>query len=319
MTAPHSALEPAGIQARHAADLFWLFTGVSALVFLLVTLAFVIALVRRKDDEAKDQRELSSGARRRRHRAVAIAVGVTTSVLVFLLVASARTTRALAALSAKDAIPIEVVAHEWWWEMRYPAQVAGLQLTTAYEMHVPVGRNVEVRLQAVDVIHSFWAPSLHVKRDAIPGKRSSFVLRADEPGRYEGMCAEFCGLQHANMRFVVVAESEDDFRRWLEDTQRPAAAPVDPLAMRGRDVFAQSRCSACHAVLGTAAAGRIGPDLTHVASRSGLAMGTIPNTRGHLAGWIVDPQSTKPGTTMPATPLPPEDLLALLAYLEGLR
>jgi cytochrome c oxidase subunit 2 len=186
-------------------------------------------------------------------------------------------------------------------------------------MHVPVGRTVEVKLASADVIHSFWVPSLAGKRDAIPGKSSSMVIRADAPGRYEGQCAEFCGTQHANMRFVVVAESEDEFRAWMAHSLSPAVTPDDPVKLQGQQVFQKSRCIACHAIGGTEAFATIGPDLTHVASRRELAMGTIPNSPGHLAGWIVEPQSTKPGVIMPGTPLAADDLNALITYLGSLR
>ena len=171
----------------------------------------------------------------------------------------------------------------------------------------------------MDVIHSFWVPSLHGKRDVILAKNSSLVIQADEPGRYEGQCAEFCGTQHANMRFVVIAESEADFHAWMEHALAPAPAPDDDTKRHGLEVFRTNRCIACHAIGGTDAFATVGPNLTHVASRRELAMGTIPNSPGHLAGWIVDPQSTKPGAIMPNTALPPDDLLALLAYLGSLK
>ena len=194
-----------------------------------------------------------------------------------------------------------------------------MEFTTAYEMHVPVGRAVQVDLTSADVIHSFWVPSLNGKRDAIPGKHSSILLRADRVGRYEGQCAEFCGAQHANMRFAVVAESEEDFKAWTAHALSPAPAPTDPVERRGQEVFVKSRCAACHAIGGTEAFATVGPDLTHLASRSHIAMGTLSNTRDHLRGWIADPHSTKPGVMMPATALERDDLNALVTYLASLR
>jgi cytochrome c oxidase subunit 2 len=182
-----------------------------------------------------------------------------------------------------------------------------------------VGRAVELRLIAPDVIHSFWVPSLSGKRDAIPGKDAVLLLQADKPGVYEGQCAEFCGTQHANMRFLVVAESPERFLAWRDHQLQSAAPPTEPLRRHGEQVFMTSRCRTCHAISGTEAFGTVGPDLTHVASRRRLAMGTIENDRAHLKRWLVDPQAAKPGVQMPATPLGAEDERALLAYLEGLK
>jgi cytochrome c oxidase subunit 2 len=320
MTPPgFSALEPAGVQSSRIADLFWSYSYISAVVFVLVTGAFFMAISRRRTPGQSEKSELSEESLRPRRRAVGAATAVTVVTLIVMLVLSVATSRALASLGTKDAISVEVIGHKWWWEFKYPASVAGMQFTTAYEMHVPVGRPVEVKLASADVIHSFWVPSLHGKRDAIPTKHTSIVLQADHPGRYEGQCAEFCGTQHANMRFVVVAESEAEFKAWLAHSLAPAATPDDPVELQGQQVFEKSRCITCHAIGGTEAFATTGPNLTHVASRREIAMGTIPNGPGHLAGWIVDPQSTKPGVIMPGTALAPDDLNALITYLGSLK
>src|SRR5581483_5301132 len=162
-----------------------------------------------------------------------------------------------------------------------------------------------IRLSSSDVIHSLWVPSLAGKKDLIPGHRTSLWLQADTPGVYRGQCAEFCGVQHAKMALLVIAEPPERYRTWL--------------ARRGLAVFLGSSCVLCHAIAGTPAASRMGPDLTHLASRRTLAAGSLPNRRGALAGWIADPQRIKPGSRMPPNPLGPGDLRALLAYLEGLR
>ena len=170
-----------------------------------------------------------------------------------------------------------------------------------------------------DVIHSFWVPNLHGKRDLVPGYVTAIWMQADRSGIYRGQCAEFCGRQHAHMAFEIVAESEADFERWLDAQRRLAVEPQTDAEQRGREVFLARRCSTCHTIRGTGAFATVGPDLTHVASREALAAGTIPNTRGHLAGWIVNPQTIKPGTAMPSNLLPADDLHALMAYLEILR
>jgi cytochrome c oxidase subunit 2 len=307
MMPAHDALAPAGVQSHRIADLFWSFTGICTVVFVLVLGAFAIAILKKR------------GAPVESRLGVGTAFALTSVTLVVMLFLSTRTSRALASLGTEEAVPIEVIGHQWWWEFRYPGSVAGLQFTTAYEMHIPIGKPIEVKLQSVDVIHSFWVPSLHGKRDLIPGKNSTLVLEADTAGRYEGQCAEYCGTQHANMRFVIVAEPEAEFRAWLKHQLEPAAPPADEVAARGQKVFLENRCVACHTIGGTEAFATVGPNLTHFGSRSDIAMGTLPNRPGHLAGWIVDPQSAKPGTAMPGTTLPPDDLQALITYLGSLK
>jgi cytochrome c oxidase subunit 2 len=212
-------------------------------------------------------------------------------------------------------VVIEVVARQWFWDVRYPA--AGVR--TANEIHIPVGRRALIRLRSGDVVHSLWVPELNRKVDAIPGHTNTVVFDASRPGVFEGRCAEFCGLQHAHMRLYVVAQSEDDFAAWLAQEGEPAPDPETPELERGQQLFLSSACVYCHTIAGTNATGTVGPDLTHVASRLSLGAGTIPNARGYLAGWILDPQHLKPGNKMPGTDFDGADLQALLDYLETLR
>jgi cytochrome c oxidase subunit 2 len=190
---------------------------------------------------------------------------------------------------------------------------------TANEIHIPVGQPVEFQLKSRDVIHSFWVPTLHGKRDLIPRHVTTMTLQADRPGVYRGQCAEFCGYQHAHMAILVVAEPLEQFAAWLEHQRRPAAEPSDARQQRGQEVFLSAPCVMCHTIRGTLAGGRVAPDLTHIAGRHTLAAGTLPNTPGHLAGWIIDPQHIKPGNRMPAHSLNADDLQALLAYLGSLK
>jgi cytochrome c oxidase subunit 2 len=170
-----------------------------------------------------------------------------------------------------------------------------------------------------DVIHSFWAPNLSGKKDLIPGKATETWFQADTPGVYRAQCAEFCGHQHAKMALFVVAEPMDRFLAWLESQRHAATPPSDSTAKKGEQVFMAGSCALCHQISGTPAAAHLGPDLTHLASRLTIAAGTLPNTRDYRAGWIIDPQAIKPGTLMPATQLTPDELTALLAYLETLK
>ncbi len=193
------------------------------------------------------------------------------------------------------------------------------RFTTANEVHIPVGAPVVFLLTARDVIHSFWVPNLGGKKDLIPGYTQTVWFRADTPGVYRGQCAEFCGLQHAKMGLLVIADPPDRYAAWMRQMQQPGAAPTDSLARRGEQVFMSGTCVMCHAIEGTHARSVAGPDLTHLASRQTIAAATLPNNRGNLGGWIADPQRIKPGTHMPPNVLPPEELNALLTYLQTLR
>jgi cytochrome c oxidase subunit 2 len=214
---------------------------------------------------------------------------------------------------------INVTAYQWWWQATYEDHEPARIFHTANELHVPVGRPVLVRLRSNDVIHSFWVPNLHGKRDLIPGRELFITFRADKPGVYRGQCAEFCGHQHARMAFLVVAEEPESYERWAEAQRQSAREPRSETEKRGQEVFMSSPCMMCHTIQGTPAQGRVAPDLTHIASRRTLAAGTLPNTRGNLASWIVDPHASKPGVNMPAIALRPDDLHALLAYLGSLE
>jgi cytochrome c oxidase subunit 2 len=227
--------------------------------------------------------------------------------------------RAITRNPGKQALQIRVTGHQWWWEIQYRDSLPKDWVTTANEIHIPVGRPVVFELRSTDVIHSFWPPNLSPKRDQIPGNENSLWFQADSVGVFRGLCAEFCGHQHAKMGFVVFAESPSNFARWLARERDTAATPTDSLTRRGREVFLGSSCVMCHAIAGTPAGSRIGPDLTHLAGRQTLAAGTLPNTRSNLTGWIVDPQAIKPGAKMPPNQLNGPDLLALVAYLESLR
>jgi cytochrome c oxidase subunit II len=308
-----SALDPRGPQAGelHALTL-WMVVG--ATVVFLAVMAFVVAALIARTPAGADPRD----GERRRLRAVAVGTGLTLVILVALLVYSVLVSRTITT-PAKDAIPIRVVALQWWWDVTYPMDPPSRSVRTANELHIPVGRPVEITLESRDVVHSFWIPNLHGKMDAIPGRTTRLTLQADEPGVWRGQCAEFCGLQHAKMAFHVIAVPPDEFERWLEEQNRPAATPSDDLARRGLEVFLSSPCATCHTIRGTGAMAAAGPDLTHLASRRSLAAGTLPNRRGALGGWILDPQHTKPGAFMPPTPLDPESLHALLHYLESLK
>ena len=250
---------------------------------------------------------------------VLLATGVTTAILFVFLIFDFSVGRTITTNPGNRALQIRVTGHQWWWEVQYRDSLPQNGVTTANEIHIPVGRPVVFELRSTDVIHSFWPPNLSPKRDQIPGDENSLWFQADRPGVYRGVCAEFCGHQHAKMGFLVVAEPPGEFTGWLARQRDTAPTPTDSLAQRGREVFLASSCVMCHAISGTPAGSRIGPDLTHLASRRTLAAGTLPNTLGYLTAWIVDPQAIKPGVKMPPNQLSGPDLVALVAYLETLK
>jgi cytochrome c oxidase subunit 2 len=238
-----------------------------------------------------------------------------------LLVNSFLAGRSLHALAASDTKPltIDVTGQQWWWQVKYENDISSQIVTTANEIHIPVGRPVLFKLRSNDVIHSFWVPNLHGKTDLIPGHLSATSIRADRAGTYRGQCAEFCGYQHAHMAFTIIAESEEAFRNWYASQLQSATQPTSTQTELGLQVFMTSPCVMCHRIQGTDAGGAVGPDLTHVASRQSLAAGTLANTREHLALWVVDSQSVKPGNHMPPMTIEGDDLQALLDYLQTLK
>jgi cytochrome c oxidase subunit 2 len=305
---------PQGPAARSIATLGWYLFAVCSVVYVLVLGTMFVALARRR--HASDD---SPETARRLRRNVAIATGLTAATLVGLTVSTVIAERGLTSPSGPGAVTVAVVGHQWWWEFRYGDVTPSDIVTSPNELHVPVGVPVVLKFSSQDVIHSFWVPNLHGKRDLIPGQVTYMWLQADTPGVFRGQCAEFCGYQHANMSFFVVAEPMARFKEWIQQQRRPAAEPATAEQARGRDVFMQSPCVTCHTIRGTDAGSNAGPELTHVGSRLSIAAGTLPNTRGHLAGWITDSQSIKPGNRMPPNGLEPGDLQALLAYVRSLR
>lgn len=309
-----SALDAQGPAAANIAELWWIMFGLATAVFLLVAgLLLYIIYSRRARAASINELDLheDSGTRWLLWGGLVMPIVVLAIVLFFTF----RSQIALANNPRANPLTIDVIGQMWWWEVRYPDE----DIVTANEIRIPVGQPVQLRLTSLDVIHSFWVPQLHGKQDMVPGRIDTMWLQADEPGVYRGICAEFCGLQHSKMHFVVVAEEEDTFQNWLEQQRQPAPEPTDDFVRRGQQVFLGSSCVYCHTVRGTNATGIVGPDLTHIASRLTLGAGILNNNRGNMAGWIIDPQHIKPGNLMPPTALNSEDLQALLAYLDTLE
>ena len=307
-----SILHPAGPRALEISNLAWGLMAIAALTVVLFIALFFVAASRRRDPNGTR----TSGSQGIRTVAIggALIPGI---ILLGVLAATIVALVQIAKPSQAAAATIDVVGHQWWWEVSYPNQGA----VTANEIHIPVGEPVELKLTSDDVIHSFWVPELSDKLDMIPGKTNTLWLQADRAGEFRGQCAEFCGVGHALMAFIVIAQPPDQYNAWLAHQAADAAGTgqsSDALIARGQEVFFSNACVYCHAVRGTDARGQVGPDLTHLASREYLAAGTLPNTPGNLAGWILNPNSVKPGNLMPAVPIPADQLQALIAYLESL-
>jgi cytochrome c oxidase subunit 2 len=317
-----SVLDAAGPQAARITGLWWLYLGISVGVYGAVLVAMTAAVARRRVTGPSDRVAVDGDPAHERRAGMVVsgAVGVTTVLLLVMLGGEAVVGRSLRdAERAPDPVNIQVTGHRWWWDIEYQdGEPAGV-LRTANQIHVPTGRPVRLTLQSADVIHSFWVPNLHGKRDLVPGHPTTLTFTAERPGTYWGQCAEYCGMQHAHMRFVLTAEDPESFAAWRTAQLASAPEPVTDSQRHGRDVFLSQTCAMCHTVSGTSARSRAGPDLSHVGSRPMLASGSIPNTRGQLAGWIVDPQHVKPGVIMPTQSIAPSDLHDLLDFLESLR
>lgn len=302
-----SVLAPAGEDAQALAQLFWVMLAGAVALWLLVNGAFLFVTRIRP-------RPIS--------RALAEGLIVGGGVVFPVIVLAALLSWGLMAMpdmrAPGDALRVHVGGEQWWWRVAY--ETPGGEVVSANEVRLPTGARSEIVLTADDVIHSFWVPALGGKTDMIPGRVNRMSLAPTEPGVYRGQCAEFCGLSHAEMALEAVAMEPDAFAAWLAAEARPARPPVGAAARLGAEVFREEGCGACHAIRGTEARGRVGPDLTHVGSRVSLGAGILPNEPAAMARWIAAADLVKPGVRMPSYPHIPEDrLAALVAYLGRLE
>ena len=310
-----NVLDPSATQAADAAGLLKVMFVQEAIVIAVVLGHVVISFIRSRRVRGRSAPRTAGGTDDRRSLRLVVVGGIVAPVLAATGIFLA-TVGPLGRLDdhSGDALQIEVTGHRWWWDVTYPD--AGFR--TANEIHVPVDHDAVILIRSADVIHSVWIPELAGKVDAVPGKTNRLVLHPTRLGTFDGRCGEFCGLEHARMRFTVVVEPEHDFEKFVERQRRAPPVPSGD-ELEGQEVFLSSACVYCHRVEGTNATSTYGPDLTHLASRRTLGAGTLPNTRGNLAGWILDPQSAKPGNLMPPMDLSGPELQALLDYLQGLH
>ncbi|MFD2739461.1 c-type cytochrome [Sulfitobacter aestuarii] len=303
-----SVLDPAGEDARDLFDLFrvmviaaLLLWGAVALLFIYVTRINVSAMPRKLAET------------------LIVGGGIVFPVLLLGALLAYSLPMMGAQRQEGDGLVVRITAEQWWWRVEYLPADGGTPVIAANELRLPVGARSELILNAHNVIHSFWVPALGGKTDMIPGRETRMSLKPERTGVFRGQCAEFCGASHALMAFETVAMAPQDFDAWLAEEARDAAAPGDPLAQAGAEVFAREGCGACHAIRGTEAIGRVGPDLTHVGARKSLGAGILPMERGALMRWIGHAEGLKPEVKMPSFDyLEEDDLRALAAYLEGL-
>lgn len=317
-TFPQSTLDPAGQATERLADLGWLVYTIFTVVTLLMWGLIVWVALRRRGSLDRHAPVDAGGGQGW------ILVGgllVPAAILSFIFIAGLQGMSAFPMTDGEIPAPeIRVTGHQWWWDVRYVAGGPNLHFRTANEIHIPVGRLVDIELVSADVIHSFWVPRLHGKVDLVPGLTNRIRIRADAPGVYEGQCGEFCGAQHAKMRLLVVAEPVEEYEHWLASQRQPASSPTTEFETRGYDLFMTKPCALCHTVAGTPARGGVAPDLTHLASRRRLAANVLENNEANLMAWITHAQSLKPEALMPnVTQFTGEELQAITAYLRQLE
>jgi cytochrome c oxidase subunit II len=307
-----SALYPAGPQAATPYDLWNVFVWLFATLWVIVVGFIIFGLFYRGG--------VTRISERAGEKAVATGAGLTALILLVLIIISSAVAREIHVdQSQANELNVRVTGHQWWWEFQYRNGPADHFLTTANELHIPIGQTIRVEVRSGDVIHSFWVPSLSPKIDAIPNHFNEIVFQADKAGTYRGQCAEFCGRQHAHMGFLVVAETPADFNNWFNHQLEPSQENLSAEEQQGRQVFLSSPCVVCHRVRGTSALGGVAPDLTHLASRATIGAALLSNTPGNLSGWITDSQRVKPGTQMPPIDIASQDMQPLLSYLDALK
>ncbi len=309
-----NALVPAGPNSAVIADVFNIVLIIATVVFVVVEglIVFSALRFRRKAKDTSEPVQVHGNTKAEIAWTILPAAIVVT---LFVLALQTLQTLDIKPAAAAEQMTVKVIGHRFWWEYQYP----DLNITTATDLVIPTGKVVNLELSSVDVIHSFWIPQLNGKTDAFPNHINTTWLQANTPGIYLGQCAELCGASHANMRAVVIAKTPEEFDRWVKDQQAAPVPPTDALALQGQQVFLTGACIGCHVIEGTAAQGKVGPDLTHMASRTSLAGGMFTNTEGNLKRWLANPPAVKPDAVMPNLNLTQSDIAALTAYLQTLK
>jgi cytochrome c oxidase subunit 2 len=316
VAAPLQYLSGAGARAMPVVWLTWGVLGISLLVIVIISALLAGAIWHRPGQGWNVGGRGEVLAEEAGFNWLWIGVSLTALALLFTIVWTVKVLAQIAGPSVKPAVTIEVTGRQWWWQVAYLSDDVAQQFRTANEIHIPIGVPVRLKLIGGDVIHSFWIPQLAGKMDAIPGQTNETWISAAAPGTYRGQCTEYCGLQHAHMGMLVVAQSDADFRKWWAHQLSDPPTPQGDAAL-GEEQF-QAHCGGCHSVRGTEAMGALGPDLSHLMERSTIASATVTNDGPNLAHWIADPQSLKPGSLMPAPAVSEYELSKVHAYLNTL-
>ena len=310
-----SIVSPRSPETHDIQVLWWWMLGIGGVVFFGAVAMLVMAWFRRHEPGLP-----YFGTREAIPQALVLVFGIGIPAVVLIALFGVADVYLVSQTSAPNPkttrLTIDVIGHQWWWQVEYPGTAA----VTANEIHIPVDTRVNVVATTADVIHSFWVPQLARKIDEVPGRQNRILLYADRPGSYRGQCAEFCGLQHAHMALYVIAQPMPAFRAWLATMSSDAHTPTTPAAVAGEHLFMADQCASCHTIRGTQASyATIGPDLTHLATRSSLAGAEIPNTPSYLERWILNPQAIKPGDRMPDLGLTRTQAAEIVAYLDSLH
>lgn len=311
---PQTSLVPQSDFAREI-DQLWnltLYLGVGVALVTFAVLGYILLRFRYKPDAPQPKQVHGNTT-------LELAWTLIPAVLISIIaVPTVRTIFFTYRDAPADALTIDVEGRQWWWEFRYVAE-NGDTVTTANEVHVPVGRTVRLRMTSADVIHSFWIPQMGGKRDVVPNRITNIVFTPLEAGVYLGQCAEFCGESHALMKMRLIAHEPEDFARWMRNEAGPAVEPVDSAVVIGQQLVTGGMCAGCHTIRGTSAQfGQTGPDLTHVARRSTIAAGILDNNAENLMHWIGNAPGVKPGALMPNMGLSDQELRYIVAYLQTL-
>jgi cytochrome c oxidase subunit 2 len=311
---PPSALNPAGPNSAVIAGLFNVVLIIATVVFVVVEGLIVISAIRfrRRAQDTSEPSQVHGNTRAEIAWTILPAMIVVT---LFVLALQGQQSLDTKPAVAAEQMTVKVTGHQFWWEYEYP----DLGITTATDLVIPTGKVVNLELSSADVIHSFWVPQLNGKTDAFPNHINYTWIQANSPGTYYGQCAELCGASHANMRVVVIAKTPEEFDQWVKDQQAGPAEPTDALAQQGQTIFSTGACVGCHTINGTSANGKVGPNLTHVASRTSIAGGSLNNTEGNIRRWLGNPPAVKPGSVMPNLNLTKTEIDALTAYLQSLK
>ncbi len=310
---------PMGPIAREIQPVYWILFGAAVVVLVIVDGGIIYSAIRFRERPGHVAKQFHG------HNGLELAwTVIPTAMVIFFTVISFQRLQLINDTRTDAQMTIQAEGRQWSWIYSYPKEdrfklADGTFLQGAEEIHVPAGTKVRIELSATDVIHSFFVPAIGGKKDSVPGRKTELWIQADRPGVYKGQCAEFCGDGHADMLIVLYAHDETGYQQWLKETLELANLLNDPATKRGREVFEANACVGCHLIRNTKAAGRIGPELTNIASKKDIAGVLSPVNVENLKKWIANPPAVKPGTTMPVVPLSEDDLDAVAKFLAVLK